>query len=100
MTQEIIKTPNETYPLSIDYTDRLPSGASLVSATAVIYDNDEDSATTSTMIPGSVTASSPNLTFDLLAGTAGKDYLLIVTAIITGSKPLVDFFRVRVVQPK
>jgi len=100
VSKEIIKAPSETYPVTIDYTDRLPSGATIASGTAAIYDFLDDSSATSTMIPGSVTATSPNLTFDLLAGTAGKDYLLVVTATITGSKPLVDFFRVRVVQPK
>ncbi len=97
--ETIIKTPSETYPVSIDYTDRLPSGASLVSATAVIYDTTDDSSATSTMIPGSLTISGSSVLFDLLAGTAKKDYLLIVTATITGSKPLEDVFRVRVVQP-
>lgn len=97
--EEIIKTPNETYPVSIDYTDRLPSGASLVSATAVIYDTIDDSNVASTMIPGSVSVNGSSVLFDLVAGTAKKDYLMIVTATITGSKPLEDFFAVRVVQP-
>lgn len=96
---DIIKTPAETYPVTIDYTDKLPSGSSVASGAVSVIDFADDSDVSATIKPGSVTATSTALNFDLVAGTAGKDYLVIVTATITGSKPIVNYWRLRVKAP-
>ena len=96
---DIIKSPSETYPLTVDYTDKLPDSTVITAGTATIYDFSNDTDVTSTMKPGGITATATSLTMNIVAGTADKDYLLVVTATVTGSIPLVNYFRIRIKAP-
>lgn len=82
------KTPAETYTKAIDYTDRLPTGAtpSAVSLAAVdMLDNSSAAG-----VVGSGSASGNTSLVPITGGTDGHDYLLTFTTTLSNGNVLED----------
>lgn len=80
----------ESYPIAIEYVNRLPSGTSLASAAVAAYqlpdgtlDNTVTSSTTGTV-------SGTQVKIRVQAGTHGKDYKLTVLATLSDGSILED----------
>ena len=76
------KQPGEKYPLAVDFTAKLPSGASIASAVVTAVGED-GSDQTSTVVDGAATVSSPTVTQIIKAGVNGQRYDLKVVATLS-----------------
>lgn len=85
---ELKKISGETITQLIDYSDRLPSGVSVSSATASAV-RLNDGAVDGTVL-GTVSNTASSVSFVATAGTDGLDYLVTVSATLSNSDVLKD----------
>lgn len=92
-----VKQPSEAYYISIDFSNKLPSGATLATGTATGVDlvtqltDDTILSSTTGQISGST------LSVKVIGGSHGKTYLVRVAAILSDSSVLNEQVLVHVV---
>lgn len=77
------KYPSDTFGIEYDFTNDLSTGETLSSATASCYEADGTDKTASMV--SATTVTSPDLTFDVGSGTAGKIYTIKVVGTTSDS---------------
>ena len=88
MTMEPRSYPKQPWAVAnipINCTNRLPTGVTVSSATAAMFDSDGNDVS-STMIEGSPTVSSPYVYVQIKAGTDGENYSLRVRVTLTNGE--------------
>lgn len=84
------KQPSETYPIAIDYTNRLPEGLTLSSGTVAAL-NVQTNLTDNTVLSSTTgTVSGSKLRAKVQAGVNGSDYKITFTATLSDSSILED----------
>lgn len=97
---EIAKPPTEQRPFTIDYTDKLPIGASVSSGTVAAY-NHFTGALDNTVIGSTTgTKSGDTISATLRQGTAGQKYDIIFTTTLSDASILVDYLLLSVQIPR
>jgi hypothetical protein len=87
--REIRKRPTEQFPIYLPFAGRLPPGAVLVSATAVVIDETDDSDVTATLLNSATgTIVEGQVVLFLQAGTLGHPCHLAVQALLTPGAPV------------
>mgnify|MGYP001610442926 FL=1 len=76
----IYKTPAEIIPYEADFTDLLPDDTALASTSTVTAVDDSNTDASATVISGA-TESGMIESFNIIAGTDGRDYTFTVTGI-------------------
>lgn len=71
----VVKQPGETFPITIDFTNELESGETVVSAT-VTSKNVATGADSSGILTGIPAVTSPKVSQRVTAGTAGDRHLV------------------------
>jgi hypothetical protein len=88
---EFVKHPSEIIVKTVSYSDRLPSGVTVSSATIAAKDLHDASNVSSTVLgstSGSTTSSATS--FTAKAGTDGRDYLITVSSTLSDTEKFVD----------
>jgi len=73
------KYSDEEFSVEFDFTNDLTTGDSISTATVVVYDEDKVDVT-NTLIDGTPSVSSPDVSFTVQAGTSGKTYEIVIQA--------------------
>ena len=98
MQNDFIKQPAEKFPISIDFTNRLPSGLTISTVTLAALDLSTNSDVTTTIFGGtSGTVSGNKATGTVRAGTNGHAYKLTITATLSDSSILEEDLNMSVV---
>ena len=84
------KFTGETFDIEYDFTKDLTGGQTLSSCTASVYDSAGTDVTT-TLIPSGTSISTPDVTFTIVAGTAGETYEVKVAGVSSTSKIFVHY---------
>ncbi|MFH1667869.1 MAG: DnaT-like ssDNA-binding protein [Candidatus Komeilibacteria bacterium] len=84
------KFTGETFDIEYDFTKDLTGGQTLSSCTASVYDSAGTDVTT-TLIPSGTSVSTPDVTFTIVAGTAGETYEVKVAGVSSTSKIFVHY---------
>ena len=96
-TDVIYKTPAEIIPYDADFTDLLPDDTSITAASTVTAVDDANTDASATVISGA-TESGMIESFNIIAGTDGRDYIFTVTGIgntTTAKREIIVEVRVR-----
>lgn len=94
----VTKTSGEKITLTIDFTDRLPTGATVSTATVAAVEYRQRTNVASTLLVSTTgTVTTPNVSFTVQNGTSKLDYLVTVLATLsTGSQKISKSVLVRV----
>lgn len=85
------KKSAESYPISIDYFEKLPRDSALVSATLSAVDTSDNSDATATVLPLTTATINGDLaTFTVQAGTSGHKYKITTSATLNVGGPLIE----------
>lgn len=79
----ITKQPGEQFPVSIDFSDRIPDGDAIASATVTAIKKSDGSDATATILTGSVGIVGGVVTRECKAGSAATDYIITFVATLT-----------------
>lgn len=82
--ETIRKQSAEKYPILVDFTNKLPTGATISSATSAAYDLVDNSDVSATLINGT-TKTDTSVTVKLQAGITNHKYKITVTATLSDS---------------
>lgn len=91
------KQPAEVRKLPFSGSRSLPTGDTFISATAVMYDEDNNNVTAS-MISGSPSVSTDIIHVIVYGGTHGKKYYLKILATTSGGEVIEDDLEITVKQ--
>jgi len=84
------KQPNEKIKITVNFLNNVPSGGSVSSAVVTSRDASDDSDSSSTIISGSPTVSSPNVTQLVQAGTDGDLHIVTFKATMSNAEVYED----------
>jgi hypothetical protein len=86
---QIKKQPTEIFPISIDYTGKLPTGTALLSGVArVTRDSDSADVTTDLLVSSTVSVTGLLASVIVQAGTDGERYVIEFDMTLdTGTPP-------------
>lgn len=88
---EIInKQPAEIFPVSIDFTGRLPEGITVASGTVSAVDQTTLSADASVYQSGTLSTTTTTATARLKAGVDGRNYVVTYTVTLSDGSILVE----------
>lgn len=83
--EEFSKNPSEKITIAIEFSGKLPSGASLSSGTVTAYDQTAGATDTSVLTSTTATISGTQSKVQVRAGTHGKNYkITFVNTLDTG----------------
>lgn len=83
------KKPLESYPVSVDFREKLPPNTALVSATVSAVDTADNSDQTATVLSSTTATISGNLaTFTVQGGTSRHGYKITTLATLDVGGPL------------
>ena len=88
--QEFTKEPAEKYVIAIEYSGRLPTGASLSSGTVTAYDMGAGATDTSVLTSTTATIATTQAKAQVRAGSAGKKYKITFTVTLDTGDILED----------
>lgn len=92
----IEKTPNEKYTITVDFEDRLPTGATVSSGTVGAIDLSNGQSTEDVIGSTTATVTTTTAAVVLQAGTANKDYKITFTVTLSNSNILEEVIELRV----
>lgn len=84
------KQPNEKIKITIDFTNNVPSGGSVSTAVVTSRNASTGADTTSTIISGSATVVSPNVTQLVHQGTSGDTHIVTFKATMSNAEVYED----------
>ena len=92
------KTPTETRPIALDFTDDLPSGVTIVSGTAAARKRVDETAAASLLSGSDLTISGAGkvATINAIGGDRGVHYEVIFSLTLSDSTTRQGFARVMV----
>jgi len=90
------KQPDEVYPVTVDFTARLPSGVTVASATGSVTNLLTDSAENARLVSTTLTTTSTTATGKVTGGLAGVDYRVTFRATLSDSSVLEEDLLMRV----
>ena len=85
-----IKQSGEEYSVALEFANKLPSGATLSSATATAIDLITKLTDTSILQSTTCTISGTQAIFKIIGGVHGHRYLIDVTAVLSSSDHLME----------
>lgn len=89
--QSFIKKPLESYPITLEYKERLPLGSVLSSGAVSAIDMASNTDQTATVLVSPTAAiSGTQATFSVRGGTSGHSYRITVLATLSNGGPLQD----------
>jgi len=95
---QFTKHSTETYTKTINFTDRLPTGAAVSSAAVHEAIDLQDGSDVSSSLIAGLSVSSPNVSIPFkAAGTDGHVYLVTIKTTLDNSNVLTDVLRVKIV---
>lgn len=91
------KQPAEAYTIAMDYTNKLPTGATVSSGTVAAVDLVDNSSASSTVLASTTaTISGAQARVKVQAGTNGRSYIVTFTTTLSNGDILEDDVRMDV----
>jgi hypothetical protein len=96
MTKEFIKQPAESYTIAVEFTGKLPTGATLTSGTVSAVRLDTGAADNSVLASTTATIVGTQARVKVQAGTSGVDYKVSFLVTLSNSDLLEEDIEMRV----
>ena len=90
------KQPDEVYPVTVDFTARLPSGVTIASAVGSVTNLISDEAENTRLVNTTLTTTSTTATGKVTGGLVGVDYRVTFKATLSDSSVLEEDLLMRV----
>ena len=96
--REFDKQPSESWPIAIEFANKLPTGASLATGTVSAVRLDTGATDNSVLLSTTLSISGTRATFTVRNGTHGVDYKITAQVMLsTGAGPLEEDVLMKVI---